>query len=130
MSETINATSHEFPEFFVIASITRAKEIGDAIKSNPVEVTFLVNGIELPFVETMRDIYQRMEKQIDTQAIELAEKMVTEAGLDGVADALREVEWKVKDVLSKVGPTVSSAVPAQNYNQNRGVHSIRWNGLL
>jgi hypothetical protein len=39
------------------------------------------------------------------QAREISEKLVTEAGLDGVADALREVEWKVKDALSH--PTAS-----------------------
>ena len=50
----------------------------------------------------MNDIYRRMENQIDEQARELAEKMVTDAGLEGVADALREVEWKVKDALRRV----------------------------
>jgi hypothetical protein len=109
MSETVDATSQEFPGFFVIAAITRAKALGDKINSNPVEVTLLVNGVELPFVETMNDIYQRMERQIDEQAREVAEKMVTEAGLDGVADALREVEWKVKDALSNVGANANSA---------------------
>lgn len=102
VSETIDATSQEFPGFFVIAAITRGNALVDKITSNPVEVTLLVNGVELPFVETMNDIYQRMERQIDEQARKVAEKMVTEAGLDGVADALREVEWKVKDALSKV----------------------------
>lgn len=103
MSETIDATSQEFPGFFVIAAITMANALGDKIISNPVEVMLLVNGVELPFVETINDIYQRMERQIDEQAREVAEKMVMEAGLDGVADVLREVEWKVKNTLSKVG---------------------------
>ena len=103
MSETINATSKEFPGFFVIAAITKfKKETGDKITTNPVEVTLLVNGIEVPFAETMNDIYQRMEKQIDERARVLAEKMVLEAGLEGVSDALREVERKVKDALGMV----------------------------
>lgn len=102
MTEKIDVTSREFPEFFVIAAITQAGAVGDQIMTNPVEVTLLVNGIELPFTQTMNDIYRRMENQIDEQARELAEKMVTEAGLEGVADALREVEWKVKDALRRV----------------------------
>ena len=102
MTEKIDVTSREFPGFFVIAAITQAGAVGDQIMTNPVEVTLLVNGIELPFTQTMNDIYRRMENQIDEQARELAEKMVTEAGLEGVADALREVEWKVKDALRRV----------------------------
>lgn len=101
MSETIDVTSQEFPGFFIIAAITRSKVDIDKI-SNPVEVTFLVNGIELPFTDTINDIYRRMNERLDMEAIEIAEKMVTEAGLDGVAEALREVEWKVKEALEKI----------------------------
>lgn len=99
MGEKIDACSKEFPGFFVLAAIVQAKNAGEKINTNPVDVTLLVNGIEMPFTETMNDIYRRMEDQIDGRAREIAEKMVTEAGLDGVAEALREVELKVREAL-------------------------------
>ncbi len=104
MPEKIDATSYSFPGFFVLAAITRAKALGAKINSNPVEVTFLVNGVELPFVETMNDIHRRMNIQIDAQVRDLAERMVLEAGLDGINDALSEIEVKVKEAINKVLP--------------------------
>lgn len=102
MTENIDVTSREFPGFFVLAAITQAMGVCDHITSNPVEVKLLVNGIELPFTQTMNDIYRRMEANIDSQAHEIAEKMVTETGLAGIAEALRECEWKVKEAISRV----------------------------
>lgn len=102
MSETIDVTSYNFPGIFVIEAITLAGAFPDKINSNPVQVRLLVNDIELPFTEVMVDIYRRMESQIDKEAKELAEKMVTEAGLDKIVEALRDAEWKVKEALDKV----------------------------
>lgn len=100
--ELVDATSREFPGFFLIAAITRAKAIGDQIQGNPVNVRLVVNGVDLPYTATMADVWGRARAQLDEEAREMAERMVTEAGLEGVADALREVEWKVKDALAKV----------------------------
>jgi hypothetical protein len=102
MSETIDATSYNFPGVFVIEAITLAGAWPDKISSNPVEVKLTVNNVELPFTKVMEEIYRRMESQIDRQAKELAEKMVTEAGLDKIVEALRDAEWKVKEALDKV----------------------------
>lgn len=102
MSEYIDVTSREFPGFFLIAAITQAKAVGDKINSNPVSVTLLVNGVELPFTETMNDIYRRMEEQIDKQARELAERMVTAAGLEPLAEAIQKAEWEIKEAIAKV----------------------------
>lgn len=105
MSEMIDATSHDFPGFFVIAALTRAKAVGGAITGDLVEVSFTVNGVELPFAETLNDIYQRMERGINHKVQERAEKLIAEAGLDRLTEALREAEEAVtvavKAALSK-----------------------------
>lgn len=106
MSEIIDATSYEFPGFFVIEALTQADDevITDKLtgKGKDVEVTLLVNGVELPFTKTINNIYSRMQNQIEDEARVMAEKMVTEAGLESVAYALREVEWKVKYALANI----------------------------
>lgn len=103
MSEKLDMTSRDFPGFFLIAALVQAGEdVQKQITEKDVEVQLLVNGIEFPFTKTIEDIYSRMLVQIDSQALEMAEKMVTEAGLDAVAEVLREVEWKVKDALAQV----------------------------
>lgn len=103
MSEQIDVTSQTVAGFFVIAALTQAEdEVSEQIKGRYADVTLLVNGVELPFTQTINDIYLRMKNQIEEEAREMAEKMVTEAGLESIADALREVEWKVKDALARV----------------------------
>lgn len=103
MSEQIDVTSVKFPGFFVIAVLTQAEDkVSEQIKGRYADVTLLVNGVELPFTQTINDIYRRMRNQIEEESRSMAEKMVTEAGLESVAYALREVEWKVKDALARV----------------------------
>lgn len=102
MSEIVNINDREFPGFFVIAAITQAKEQRDKIKPGPLEVMLTVNGVELPFTATINDIYARMQAQLEEDAQELAQKMVTEAGLDGLAEALRDAEHSIKSAIQAV----------------------------
>jgi hypothetical protein len=85
-----------------LAAISDTVCKGNFQGKNPVEVTFLVNGQEMPFTATLEDIWRRMEAEMDGKVLAKAEEMVTAAGLDAVSEVLREVEWKVKEALSKV----------------------------
>jgi hypothetical protein len=98
-----DVTSNDVPGHFLIQAIVQGKALGEKITKNPVEVELLVNGVRLPFKSTLENLWERAEARLDMEARKLAEDMVTEAGLEGVAEALRDVEWKVKDALSKVG---------------------------
>lgn len=103
MSDIIDCTSREFPGFFILAAIV--DQLGAGMEQFPdkdVTVTLTANGVELPFSATVNDIYRRMGAQRDEEARELAVKMVTAAGLDDLAEALRDVEWRVKEAIANV----------------------------
>lgn len=102
MSEQIDVTARDAAGHFLLQAIVQGKTLGAKIATNPVEVQLLVNGVELPFRATLDNLWGRMEADIEERARAMAERMVTEAGLEGVADALRDVEWKVKEALSRV----------------------------
>jgi hypothetical protein len=87
---------------FLLQAIVQGKARGDKIATNPVEVQLLVNGVELPFRATLDNLWGRMEADIEERARAMAERMVAEAGLAGVADALHDVECSVREALARV----------------------------
>jgi hypothetical protein len=102
MSESVSVSSKQFPGFFLLAAITRAKAIGDKIHSSPVEVTFTANGVELPFVDTLNDLYERMENEIDGRARKIAEQMIQSNGLETIHEAISDLEAKIKEAIDRV----------------------------
>ena len=69
MIEKIDATSRDFPGFFIISAIALAGALKDPEKEckllqNPVSVELIVNGVALPFTQTINDIYRRMNENV------------------------------------------------------------------
>lgn len=108
--EQFDCTVRDEPGHFVIAAIAAFDprlmnkaiwpESGvheDGRRSAFVQVTFTVNGVEMPFRATLEDIYKRMQARIDEQVLEKAISLISIAGFDEVREAIDEANWKIKD---------------------------------
>lgn len=64
-----------------------------------VDVVLLVNGHRVPVVETLADTWKRMDAMLERRASAKAIEMVTAAGLEPLAQALRDAENKIREKL-------------------------------
>jgi len=64
-----------------------------------VEVELLINGHSVPFKAVINDWWERCDRELELRAKRAAVKMVTAAGLDPIADALRDAEQTIREAL-------------------------------
>lgn len=62
-------------------------------------VEMKVNGHPVPIVEALVDAWKRADEQLEERARKMALQMVTEAGLEPIATALRDAERMIRDKL-------------------------------
>lgn len=72
----------------------------DGLGDGHVDVVLLVNGKQVPFKTVAQGFWDRALADLDGRARAMAREMLSEAGLDGIHDALREAEWKIQDAIS------------------------------
>jgi hypothetical protein len=78
-----------------------------AVPTFGLEIEFKVNGVEVPFEASVKEMYDRMIAQVDELAAKRLHEMATLTGLDKLIDTIRQTEqtldWevrkKIKDVL-------------------------------
>ena len=105
MPETISSlrSLDSFPEFFLIAAITRAQKVsGIDLPVLPIEVKLTVNGTELPYSETMDDIWERSQREFDKKVLQKARELVAGArlaSLDAQLDRLKDTLDEVLDQM-------------------------------
>ena len=107
MKEMIYAVGSTTPERFVLSAISQKvqdKEVFDKFKQfgPDVEVELLINGIPLSFTAIVNDWWRRVKDHHEADVREAALKMVTEAGLDPVANALRDAEQAIVNAIEQV----------------------------
>lgn len=64
-----------------------------------VSVEMTVNGRPVPVLKTLEDAWRRCDAEIDARARKMAICMVTEAGLEPLAEVLRDAEQKIRAKL-------------------------------
>lgn len=104
MPETISSlrSLDNFPEFFLIAAITRAqKESGTELPVMPIEVILTVNGVELPYTETMDDVWIRSQAEFDKKVLEKAKELISDARLEAVLDVIEDARSMIFSALEK-----------------------------
>ena len=92
------------PAHFVLMAITACRDFKFPDRDHgPTKVSLIVNEQELPFKSVIEDLYRRINAEVDERAAKMALEMITESGLNGVLEALREAEGKVRDALVFAG---------------------------
>ena len=106
MSDKIDIRTNNLPGLFVIQAIVQGKKLNDVIASRKegelLDIQLIINGVEVPFISTLENLWERANDDINNRAMDMAIKMVTAAKLDGVVNALNELEYKMIDALHKV----------------------------
>lgn len=65
------------------------------------DVSFVVNGVQLPFVATMEQFAAELEADVDRRAIEMAHQLVSEVGLNKAVQAIRLANLTVAAALTE-----------------------------
>ncbi len=70
-------------------------------------VTFTVEGVTVPLIPILEQMFKVRSEEIDRMAGERALKMVTEAALTPITETLEQANWKIREVLQIVGAKFS-----------------------
>lgn len=97
--ERIEVGKLSWPAHVLIQAITQSGDI-DKIQP-PLDVSFSVNGVPLPFSSVMENLFQRLEDSLEKRAMELAAEKVTESGLCGIQSILQSAEEDIRAALEK-----------------------------
>lgn len=90
------------PYSFVISAITKAGGVTEEMKGD-MNITFQINGVNLPFEETLTNVYERMCRQFNNEVQARAEKIalevISEAGLMKYKEALDRADSILADAI-------------------------------
>lgn len=84
----------------------RIDEWGPVGEPLTVQVELKVNGVEVPFVETLHMLWDNENARIEERAKSLALQMLSETGLMPAVNALRAANFKLARVMHKVAASI------------------------
>lgn len=103
-NETVNVVAHSTASILILEAMLL--RIGKAdlmnefgMKGSEAEVELKVNGVAVPVVQSLEEAWLRLESVVERRAKQIALRMVTEAGLEPIAKALREAEQSIRNKL-------------------------------
>lgn len=102
--------------FAIAAMVSHQKTHGensipDSSEKGTLDVELRINGVEVPFVESIEDIYSRFEKAVDRRAAEKA--MQTLEGFpDAISAIIETCKYDLKHFIAqKLGKTTEELFP-------------------
>jgi hypothetical protein len=111
MSERINRGSDSPPVRVLQAAMQATRTVkGKRVEQWPnlmVEVKLTVDGIEVPFMDTLRQMIDNENRAVEKRAEALALRALSEVGLDRAVAAIRQANFKLAQVMGKI----VSAIP-------------------
>ncbi len=99
---------HDVPSHFAITAITNKMENNKVVLENGrspdgyIHITFMVEGVEVDFVGTIKDIYQRMTDDMNRKAAELAYEQCKLHGLNKLVDLVDQFDYEIRTKLEEV----------------------------
>jgi polysaccharide deacetylase 2 family uncharacterized protein YibQ len=64
-----------------------------------VDLELSVNGVVIPFKESIQDAWKALEATLDEEILKRAMELVSKSRLDKLQMALDNVEWQIEDAL-------------------------------
>jgi hypothetical protein len=83
-----------------IAEIFKLEYPPDAERPT-VDVQLFVNGVSVPFKESIEDAWQQLEASIDREVHKRAMELLSRSRFDKLISALDNAEWQIEDALNK-----------------------------
>jgi len=92
---------------FALAALVAAKAKHPEIIEKHVpgahfEVSLIVNGVEVPFQDTIEDIYRRFETNIQQRAAEIAYETASLKGLDELQSTIKQADGAIRQKIYEV----------------------------
>lgn len=110
MTETVNMKAPT-PEMQVLRKAIQAERTrkGRRLGNWPgllPKVTLTVDGVEVPFIETLRELLDEQHMMIEDRAKDLAWEMLSMSGLDVAQQAIADANVKIARVINKVAGAI------------------------
>ena len=113
--EVISMTERDdVQHFFICSTVLQEKLSGhkdtipkliDAKKdfNDSFQVEFKVNGIDLPFAETVDELFSRFRSYVDEEAKKKAIEIVSAAGFDDLVETIKSAKWEIIQKFKEKG---------------------------
>lgn len=110
--ETVDVTSHTTPGIFLLNMMTTVTKREDLLAlyepmGGAVTVELKVNGVVMPFAQSIEEMWDRLHKHNDELAMEKALKMVSDAGMDDIVEMMSEFKSEMRDTLRRKFPNIN-----------------------
>lgn len=104
MTETVDIRDDDAVARLVLSAVAKyvkEPEFAErfANKGSTVQVEMAVNGVSVSAPKTLAEAWRRMDAMLEERARRMAVRMVTEAGLEPLAQALRDAENNIREKL-------------------------------
>lgn len=86
---------------FAVHAVVRAERAGVDLKDarSPLEVVLIVNGKQVPFAKTIKDVYAMFEQSIGERAAKIAYSNARLSGLDKLRDTIERSDWEIREAI-------------------------------
>lgn len=108
MSELVDCVNRAAHGHVLIAAMTTASKTSkiDVVKlfgkGHMVDVVFKINGVDVPFEETVDNLFERQFEKIDSYVLEKAKELLSVSRFDRLSNKLSELEWQMEEELEKI----------------------------
>lgn len=110
MAETVNMEGRT-AEAHVLRKAVQAVRTRKGQRRGPwpkllADVTLTVDGVEVPFIETLRELLDEQHRMVEDRAKDLAWEMLSMSGLDVAQQAIADANVKIARVINKVAEAI------------------------
>ena len=95
-------------EHFMVEALGQARRRKIEVpftQGEPIEMTLTMNGVEIPFADTIKVIYYMMEARLDIRAAKMAYEKFSGNEIfemvEKLRDTLRQADWQAREAVEK-----------------------------
>jgi hypothetical protein len=92
------AQGTNFGDLFIAPYRSNPDNAGKPVR---VQVVLTVNGVQVPYMETVNESWKALDAKLATMIEERAYELCTAAGLDELMNSIQRAEWDIKDALQR-----------------------------
>lgn len=112
MPSNVDCTARTAPAIMLLEAMVRESKIAELdkkfglpavpLRNEFVRVELKINGVEVDFVKTAQEMWERLESQHEADVLEKAKELVGRTRLDKVHQLMERFEWEIEQELLKL----------------------------
>ena len=75
------------------------REVLDLPEGSIADVVLTVNGVVIPFEDTVNDLWKQVNDDLNKRALDLVKKTILGANLEELFDRIRQSEWEIENAF-------------------------------